>query len=60
MDDSQGLLLILRHQPGYETAAEQLVEAVTQQLAQVPGLVEFNNAQIALFETHAGALTFRC
>ncbi|WP_447045301.1 peptidase M14 [Vreelandella sp. H-I2] len=54
----KGFFLILRHQPGYETAAEQLVEAVTQQLAQVPGLVEFNNAQIALFETHAGALTF--
>ena len=24
----------------------------------MPGLVEFNAAQIALFETHAGALTF--
>ena len=54
----KGFFLILRHQPGWETAAEQLVEAVTHQLAQVPGLVEFNAAQIALFETHAGALTF--
>ncbi|MDN3560821.1 peptidase M14 [Vreelandella neptunia] len=54
----KGFFLILRYQPGYETAAEQLVEAVTQQLAQVPGLVEFNAAQIGLFETHAGALTF--
>lgn len=54
----KGFFLILRYQPGYETAAEQLVEAVTLQLAQVPGLVEFNAAQIALFETHAGALTF--
>ncbi|MCA8865564.1 MULTISPECIES: peptidase M14 [unclassified Halomonas] len=54
----KGFFLIMRYQPGYETAAEQLVEAVTQQLAQVPGLVEFNAAQIALFEIHAGALTF--
>ena len=54
----KGFFLILRYQPGYETAAEQLVEAVTQQLTQVPGLVEFNATQIALFETHAGALTF--
>ncbi|WP_249975303.1 peptidase M14 [Vreelandella olivaria] len=54
----KGFFLILRHQPGWEAAAVQLVEAVTQQLAQVPGLVAFNDAQIALFETHAGALTF--
>lgn len=54
----KGFFLILRHQPGWQAAAEQLVESVTQQLAQVPGLVEFNATQIALFETHAGALTF--
>ncbi|HSP31964.1 MAG TPA: peptidase M14 [Halomonas sp.] len=54
----KGFFLILRHQLGWEKAAEQLVEAVTQQLALVPGLVEFNTTQIALFETHAGALTF--
>lgn len=54
----KGFFLILRHQPGYDTAAEQLVAAVTQQLAQVPGLVAFNDAQIALFEVHAGTLTF--
>lgn len=54
----KGFFLILRHQPGYESAAEQLVVAVTRQLAKVPGLVEFNATQIALFETHAGALTF--
>ncbi|MGP9764631.1 peptidase M14 [Halomonas sp. AOP13-D3-9] len=54
----KGFFLILRHQPGWEAAAEQLVEAVTHELAKVPGLVEFNATQIALFETHAGALTF--
>lgn len=54
----KGFFLILRHQPGYGTAAEQLVEAVTEELAQVPGLVEFNDAQITLFEIHAGTLTF--
>lgn len=54
----KGFFLILRHQPGCEKAAEQLVESVTQELAKVPGLVEFNATQIALFETHAGALTF--
>lgn len=54
----KGFFLILRHQPGWERVAMQLVEAVTQALAQVPGLVELNATQIALFETHAGALTF--
>ena len=54
----KGFFLILRHQPGWEAAAKQLVDTVTQQLAQVPGLVAFNATQIALFETHAGALTF--
>ena len=54
----KGFFLILRHQPGWEAAAAQLVDSVTQQLAQVPGLVEFNATQVALFETHAGALTF--
>lgn len=54
----KGFFLILRHQPAWEAAARQLVEAVTQSLAQVPGLVEFNATQIALFETHAGSLTF--
>lgn len=54
----KGFFLILRHQPGGETAAMQLIEAVTQALAHVPGLVAFNATQIALFETHAGALTF--
>ena len=54
----KGFFLILRHQPGWEAAAKQLVDTVTQQLAQVPGLVAFNATQIDLFETHAGALTF--
>lgn len=54
----KGFFLILRYQPGWESAAQQLVESVTQELANVPGLVEFNATQIALFETHAGALTF--
>ncbi|SDJ99777.1 peptidase M14 [Billgrantia gudaonensis] len=54
----KGFFLILRHQPGWEAAAKQLVEAVTRSLAQVPGLVEFNATQIALFETHAGSLSF--
>ncbi|MBT2774146.1 peptidase M14 [Halomonas sp. ISL-60] len=54
----KGFFLILRYQPGWESPAQQLVESVTQELAKVPGLVEFNALQIALFETHAGALTF--
>ncbi|MDN6321705.1 MAG: peptidase M14 [Halomonas sp.] len=54
----KGFFLILRYQPGWESAAQQLVESVTQELANVPGLVEFNATQIALFEIHAGALTF--
>lgn len=54
----RGFFLILRHQPGWETAAMKMVEAVTQALARVPGLVAFNDTKIALFERHAGALTF--
>lgn len=54
----KGFFLILRYQPGWEAAAGKLVDAVTQDLAQVPGLVELNATQIALFETHAGDLEF--
>lgn len=54
----KGFFLILRHHPGFEDAAQQLVEAVTQALADVPGLAAFNARQIALFERHAGALSF--
>lgn len=54
----KGFFLILRYHPGRETAAGKLVDVVTQDLAQVPGLVEFNATQVALFETHAGDLEF--
>ncbi|WP_227369726.1 peptidase M14 [Halomonas sp. M20] len=54
----KGFFLILRYQPGWEGAARSLIDAVIQDLTQVPGLVEFNATQIALFETHAGDLAF--
>lgn len=54
----KGFFLILRHRPGWEAAARQLADMVTRTLAETPGLVDFNAAQIALFETHAGSLAF--
>lgn len=55
----KGFFLILRHHAGWEGRAEQLIEAVTLRLAAVPGLLAYNDAQIALYETHAGETGFR-
>ncbi|AVS98789.1 peptidase M14 [Paracidovorax avenae] len=54
----KGFFLILRYHAGWETRATALLERVAAELGNVPGLVEFNAAQIALYERHAGALPF--
>ncbi|QRY65205.1 peptidase M14 (plasmid) [Ensifer sp. PDNC004] len=55
----KGFFLIMRHHAEWEARAEQLIADVTERLAAVPGLIAYNDAQIALYETHAGETGFR-
>lgn len=55
----KGFFLILRHHPDWVTEAEALVDAVTAHLAAVPGVLEENARQIALYEAHAGETGFQ-
>lgn len=55
----KGFFLILRHHADWQILGQQLLDRVTRHLAAIPGLVEFNNAQIRLFEQHAGETGFR-
>lgn len=55
----KGFFLIVRHHASWSAQAEDLLDRVTWRLAKLPGLIAFNNAQIALFETHAGETGFR-
>ena len=50
----KGFFLVMRHGRGWQIAARHLMDDVTRQLGAVPGLCEFNHAQITLFERHAG------
>ncbi|WPZ14728.1 peptidase M14 [Nitratireductor rhodophyticola] len=54
----KGFFLVARHRPGWAERTRLLIEKVTAELAKVPGLVAFNEAQIRLYEIHAGALQF--
>ncbi|GAA3551635.1 hypothetical protein [Zobellella aerophila] len=54
----KGFFLILRHHGSWAVTGRKLLEELTLRLARVPGLVEFNRAQIQLFEIHAGKLEF--
>ncbi|MCJ8140027.1 peptidase M14 [Falsirhodobacter halotolerans] len=55
----KGFFLVLRHHADHAQAAERLIDGVTRRLADVPGLIEDNNAQIALYEVHAGETGYR-
>jgi hypothetical protein len=55
----KGFFLIIRHHASWEKEAEELIDRVTKHLAAVDGLVAYNNAQIRLFEQHAGETGFR-
>ena len=44
----RGFRLILRHHPGWAAPARRLIEGVAARLGQLPGLTDFNHAQIAL------------
>ena len=54
----KGFFLILRHQAGWEAEGRALLEQVSAALAQVPGLVDYNARQLALYTQHAGELPF--
>lgn len=55
----KGFFLIIRHHAAWEKQAEELIDRVTRHLAAIDGLVDYNNAQIRLFEQHAGETGFR-
>ncbi len=55
----KGFFLVMRHHAGWTEQAEVLIDRVTRHLAAIPGLVDYNDRQIALFETHAGETGFR-
>lgn len=52
----KGFFLILRHHAGWQRRGRALLRAVCAELAQVPGLMDFNQYQRALYECHAGPL----
>lgn len=54
----KGFFLILRHLPGWAEASRLLMDEVTKKLNSVPGLRDYNQAQIALFSVHAGETGF--
>lgn len=55
----KGFFLVMRHHAGWEEQAEQLIDVVSRRLTKIPGLVDYNEAQIKLFDTHAGETGFR-
>lgn len=55
----KGFFLILRHHKGWEQAAEDLLDRVTRHIGGIPGLLDFNARQIALYEMHSGETGFR-
>lgn len=55
----KGFFLVMRHHAGWTEQAERLIDRVTRHLAAIPGLVEYNDRQVRLFEIHAGETGFR-
>jgi len=55
----KGFFLIIRHHASWEKEAGQLMNHVTKHLGAIDGLLEYNDAQIRLFEQHAGETGFR-
>lgn len=55
----KGFFLVMRHHPEWAEQAEILLDKVTRHLGTIPGLLEYNDRQIALYETHAGETGFR-
>ncbi|WP_417814128.1 M14 family metallopeptidase [Thalassospira alkalitolerans] len=55
----KGFFLIMRHHDNWTDRAESFIDQVTRKLAAIPGLLEFNAAQINLYRIHAGETGFR-
>jgi hypothetical protein len=55
----KGFFLVMRHHSGWAEQAEALLDKVTRHLGSIPGLLEYNDRQIALYEIHAGETGFR-
>lgn len=55
----KGFFLVMRHHAGWTEQAETLLDNVTRHLGAIPGLLEYNDSQIALYEIHAGETGFR-
>ena len=55
----KGFFLIIRHHADWEKQAEALLDKVTRHLGAIPGLLDYNNRQIELYEIHAGETGFR-
>ncbi|WP_426229915.1 M14 family metallopeptidase [Pararhizobium sp. DWP3-4] len=55
----KGFFLIVRHHAGWESQSETLLDRVTRHLGEMPGLLAYNDRQIALYEIHAGETGFR-
>jgi len=55
----KGFFLVMRHHVGWAEQAKLLIDRVTRHLAAIPGLVEYNDRQVRLFEIHAGETGFR-
>ncbi|WP_027997927.1 M14 family metallopeptidase [Sinorhizobium arboris] len=55
----KGFFLVVRHHKGWREEAEALLQYVTRHLGSIPGLLDYNDRQIALYEIHAGETGFR-
>jgi hypothetical protein len=55
----KGFFLVARYHAGWEPQAERLLDRVTQHLSAIPGLLAYNERQVALYEIHAGETGFR-
>ncbi|MCG8709391.1 hypothetical protein JHU04_002636 [Brenneria sp. 4F2] len=55
----KGFFLVVRHHQNWEKQAEMLLDHVTRHLGAIPGLLDYNNRQIALYEIHAGETGFQ-
>ncbi|HEY8613092.1 MAG TPA: peptidase M14 [Roseomonas sp.] len=54
----KGFFFILSHKAGLRAEADAFVRALSAQVSRTPGLRAFNEAQISVFEAHAGPLAF--
>lgn len=55
----KGFFLVIRYHEGWTDQAEILLDKVTRRLSALPGLLQYNARQVALYEIHAGETGFR-